>query len=71
MVALVRLRKALGVESSDHSLNDDRKLEAVAVHDDEATFKHIQPSGTNSRFRDGTAISATLQEPCSADGEED
>jgi hypothetical protein len=61
-----------GVEGSYRfAREDDRKIEALAVHDDEATFKHIQPFGANSRFCDGTAISATLQEPCSADGEED
>ena len=47
--------------SSDRlTCKDDSKIEAAAVHDDEATFKHIQPSGVSSRSRDGTAICATL-----------
>jgi hypothetical protein len=72
MVALIRLHNALDAEYSDRvMLNDDRRVEAVAGHDDEATFMHIQPSGASSRSRNGTAICATLQEPCSVDGEED
>jgi len=42
---------------------DDRKIEAVTVHDDESIFEHIQPCGARFLCRDAQQPPQLVRDP--------